>query len=97
MKSLKEIQTMLVRHKEDLKARYGVREIGIFGSYVRGEAREGSDIDILVDFESPLSLLRIVPLENELQDLLGMKVDLVSKRNVRRELEKEIFNEVVFL
>lgn len=97
MKNLKEIQALLAGRKEDLKARYGVREIGIFGSYVRGEVREESDIDVLVDFESPLSLLRIVALENELQDLLGMKVDLVPKKNVRKELEKEILNEVVFL
>lgn len=97
MKNLKEIQALLARYKEDLRARYGVREIGIFGSYVRGEAKEESDVDILVDFENPLSLLRIVALENELQDLLGMKVDLVPKKSVRKELEKEILNEVVLV
>ncbi|MEN3185654.1 MAG: nucleotidyltransferase family protein [Atribacterota bacterium] len=97
MKTLEEIKTLLMKHREDLKTRYGVREIGIFGSYVRGKAGEESDLDILVDFENPLSLLRIVALEHELQDLLGVKVDLVPKKNVRKELEKEILNYVVFL
>ena len=55
MKTLEEIKKILREHKEELKRRFGVKEIGIFGSYVRNEQTEVSDIDILVDFEKPTS------------------------------------------
>jgi uncharacterized protein len=64
-----------------LKQNYQVKDIGIFGSYVRGEQKKKSDIDILVEFEesSKLSLLGFVRLENYLSDILGVKVLLVEK------------------
>jgi predicted nucleotidyltransferase len=50
MKTLEEIKKILKQHKRELKEKYGVKEIGIFGSYVRGEQKKKSDIDILVEF-----------------------------------------------
>jgi len=91
VKKLEEIKSILVQHKENLRERYGVREIEIFGSYIRAEQRDTSDLDILIDFERPVSLLHIVALENDLSDLLGVKVDVVPKKNIRKEL-KEISN-----
>jgi predicted nucleotidyltransferase len=69
-KDLEYIVRILRDHREELCRNYGVRELGIFGSYVRGEQRPDSDVDILVDFDEVPSLLRFVHLENHLSDLL---------------------------
>ncbi|MBN1250345.1 MAG: nucleotidyltransferase family protein [Anaerolineae bacterium] len=80
----------------ELRARYGVQSLGIFGSYVRGEQGHRSDLDILVEFDDrPLSLFDFVRLENELSDALGVKVDLVEKRALRPHIGEHILNEVI--
>ncbi|XCH48411.1 nucleotidyltransferase family protein [Thermodesulfovibrio sp. 3462-1] len=73
MKSLEEIKEKLKELKPYLKERYKVKEIGIFGSYVRGEQREKSDLDILVGFDesAEIGLLEFVHLENFLSVYLG--------------------------
>jgi hypothetical protein len=80
-----------------LKKRYGIKEIGVFGSYVRGE--EGSDLDILVEFEEDtrISLLDFVGIEIYLSDLLGVKVDLVEKSALKPRIGRHILAEVVYL
>ena len=88
---------MLDLHRDDLQARYGVREIGIFGSYVREEQKETSDVDILVEFEKPLGLLSFAGLKNYLSDLLGLEVDLVMKRALKPRIGKRILEEVVYV
>jgi len=75
---------MLADHKEELRQKYKVREIGIFGSVVRGEQREISDVDILVDFEKPIGW-DVVDLADYLEAILGVKVDLVLKGGVVRK------------
>ena len=55
--SFDEVRKIIERHRGELRERYGVKEIGIFGSFVRGEEREDSDIDILVEFEKPIGFL----------------------------------------
>jgi len=96
-KSLDEIKDILKKHKKELREKYGIKEIGIFGSFVRGEERKDSDVDILVDFypESPISLLDFVELENYLTELLGVKVDLVEKSALKPRIGKRILQEVV--
>jgi len=76
-----------------------IKEIGIFGSYVRGEFKEESDLDILVEFatNAKISLLDFVKLENYLSDLLGVKVDLVEKSALKPRIGKHILKEVVYL
>jgi len=75
-----------------------VKEIGIFGSYVRGEEKGRSDLDVLVEFEedAKLSLLDVVGLEIELSDLLGVKVDLVEKKNLKPRIGERILKEVIY-
>lgn len=97
MKSLKEIKEIIGKHKRELRENYGVTETGIFGSYVRGEQKKSSDVDVLVEFEKPVSLLRLVEVENYLSDLLKTKVDLVPKEDIRSELKERILKEVVYL
>ncbi len=93
MNKLTKTKQILKDLKPELKSNYMVKEISIFGSYVREEQTIGSDIDILVEFERPVSLLKIVSLENYLSDILEMKVDIVPKNNIRKELKKYILKE----
>jgi len=97
MKSLEEIKRILQAHKAELRERYGVKKIGIFGSYVRGAARKQSDIDILVEFEVIPGLLKFIELEEYLSHLLGAEVDLVPRDSIREELRGIILKEVVML
>ena len=97
MKTLKEIEKILKENKAILAERFKVKEIGIFGSYVRGEQQEKSDVDILVSFYEPISLLKLVSLENFLTDLTGVKVDIVPKEDIRPELKERILGEVIYL
>jgi len=93
--SLDEIKRVLERHKEELKEKYHVKEIGVFGSFVRNEARKNSDIDLLVEFEKPIGLFQFLELEEYLSDLLGRKVDLVSRKALKPHIGKRILKEVV--
>jgi len=97
--NLEEVKETLARHKEELRKRFKVKEIGIFGSYVKGERKEGSDLDILVEFEedAKLSLLDVAGLEIELSDLLGVKVDLVEKRDLKPYVGQRILKEVIYV
>lgn len=97
MKSVGEIKAIIAGQKGKLKETYRVKEIGIFGSYVRGEQKEKSDLDVLVEFDEPVSLLWLVKVENYLSELLGVKVDLVPKKDVRPELKESILKEAVYL
>jgi len=83
MRTLEDIKEILRRHKEELRELFGVKEIGIFGSYVRGEQTELSDVDILVDFEREIGW-EIVDLKEYLERILGVKVDLISKKGIVR-------------
>ena len=84
-------------HKVILEERYKVKQIGIFGSYVRGEEGRRSDVDILVDFREIPDLLEFISLELYLEKILKKKVDLVDKQGIRRELRRRILGEVVYV
>ena len=76
---------------------YGVKRVGLFGSYVRGEMREDSDIDILVEIEKDISLLDFVGLKLEIEEALGKKVDLVEYNTIKPLLRERILNEQVII
>jgi predicted nucleotidyltransferase len=97
MKTLEEIQQWLVQNKSLLQERYKVKELGVFGSYVRQEQTETSDVDVLVEFSEIPSLLKFVNLENYLSDNLGVKVDLVHKSGLKPRIGERILAEVVYL
>ncbi len=79
-----------------LRGRYGVRSLALFGSFARGEERGSSDLDLLVEFDDrPLTLLEFVALEQELSDLLGVRVDLVEKTALRPRIGQRILSEAV--
>jgi predicted nucleotidyltransferase len=97
MKTLAEIRQLLEAEKPRLAQEYGVRVLGVFGSYVRHEQRPDSDLDILIELERPprITLIGLVELEYNLSDLLGVKVDLVISTNLRKRIGQRILREVV--
>ena len=97
MKTLEEIKQWLVQNKSMLQERYKIRELGIFGSYIRQEQTETSDVDLLVEFSETPSLLKFINLENYLSDNLEVKVDLVHKRGLKPRIGERILAEVVYL
>lgn len=97
MNSLKKIEKELTGHKNVLKKRFHIKKIGFFGSYARGEQNKKSDIDILVEFNRAIGLFEFMDIEEYLQNLLGKKVDLVSKKALKPRIGKRILEEVVYL
>lgn len=92
---LEQYVAVLRAEKAALIERYDVRSLGIFGSYVRGEARPDSDLDVLVEFSTAPTLFEYVRLQNELSDRLGVQVDLVMKSALKPVLGARILEEVV--
>ncbi|MCF8033717.1 MAG: nucleotidyltransferase family protein [Desulfarculaceae bacterium] len=97
MKTMRNIETILSKEKDRLKEEFHVQSIGVFGSYVRGEERQGSDLDLLVEFDEPIGLFRYIELEEHLSELLGVKVDLVTKNALKPRIGKSILQEVVMI
>ncbi|MCQ6253854.1 nucleotidyltransferase family protein [Methanocaldococcus sp.] len=98
MKTLNEIKKILLEHKKELKEKYKIKSIGIFGSYARGEQKETSDIDILIDYYEPISLLKLIELENYLSELIGIKVDVITKNSIQNPyLKKSIEEDLIYI
>jgi len=97
MTDINHIKKVLREHSITLSDRFKVKQIGVFGSYVRGDMHSGSDVDVVVEFSDTISLLKLVSLENYLSELLGMKVDVVPKEDIRIELRDRILGEAVFV
>ena len=91
IKKLKEI-------KDYLRKEYGIENIGLFGSLVRNEQNESSDIDLLIEIQAEmLSLIKYMKLKFFLEDILGRKVDLVLKRAIKPRLRERILKEVIYV
>lgn len=95
MRRLDEIRTTLKKHKPELADRFKVKKIGVFGSYVREEEEETSDIDILVDLFEPIGW-EIIDLKEFLEEILGIEVDLVTVKALKPELSDIILKEAVY-
>ncbi len=95
MKNLEEIKKAINKHKLFLKEKFEVKSIGIFGSYLRGEQSEQSDIDILIEFHSVIDLFEFIKLENFLSEVLDGKVDLVMKDTLKPRIKDRILKEAV--
>lgn len=95
MKDLQEVIAEMRRLQPELRRRYPIREMGVFGSWVRGEQTEGSDIDVLVDLDDGVTLIDFVGLQLALADALGVRVDLVMKEGLKPRIGERILSEVV--
>ncbi|MCK5505728.1 MAG: nucleotidyltransferase family protein [Thermodesulfovibrionia bacterium] len=97
MRNITELKQILYEHKNSLKKEYMIKEIGIFGSYIKHAEQETSDIDILVDFQKAVDLLTFVHLKNYLSELLKVDVDLVMKKALKPKIGERILKEVVYI
>ena|SRR3990172_13356871 len=97
MKNLEEIRGVIASHMGVLQSRDKVKTIGVFGSYVRGEQKERSDVDILVEYTRTPDFFKFLELEEYLADILGVKVDLVTRDALKPYIGKRILDEVVYL
>jgi uncharacterized protein len=96
VKSHAQIERALRQHLPELRRRFKVRRIGVFGSFVRGEQRMRSDLDILVEYSETPSLLAVVALKRHLTELTGEKVDLVPTSALKPAYRQTILDEVVY-
>jgi len=95
MKDLQTVIAELRRLQPELRTRYPIREMGVFGSWVRGEQTDDSDLDVLVDLDDGVTLIDFVRLQLALADALGVRVDLVMKDGLKPRIGERILSEVV--
>jgi len=95
MKTKKEIKYILKKNKPFLKKKFKVDEIGIFGSFARGDESKGSDVDILVRFSDSIGW-EFIDLKEYLEQILGLEVDLVTIKSLKPQLKDIILSEVVY-
>jgi predicted nucleotidyltransferase len=93
--TLRRSVAILKKELPELAARYRVKSLGVFGSYVNKHATRRSDLDILVEFDKTPNLFEFMDLEEHLERVLKVKVDLVSRQALRGEIGKRILDEVV--
>ena len=80
-----------------LKEKYHVKKLGVFGSVARNEQSPESDVDILVEFESPVGFFDFIRMENFLTGVLKMKVDLITRKALKSAIKEEVLKEVVYV
>ncbi len=97
MKTIKEIKNVLSKHKEELKQKYKVRKIGVFGDYVKGGPARKTTIDILVYFEKPIGIFEFMDLEKYFKNVLKAEIDLVSEEVLKTQIGKYITDKVVYV
>lgn len=93
-----QVRKILSEHKNEIRKKYGVIILGVFGSYARGEQKEVSDVDILVELERPIGL-KLFDLWDELERLLGLKVDILTIGAIKQKslLRKSIEEDLIYV
>jgi predicted nucleotidyltransferase len=97
MQTIDQIKELIRQNKDDLRLQYGVREIGIFGSFAKGTQKAGSDLDILIEFEKPIGFVRFMRLESRLSELFGIRVELVTKNALKPYIGQRILRDVIYV
>ncbi len=92
---LEQAVSILREHLPEIRRRYSVRSLGVFGSYVSGKQHMRSDLDVLVEFETVPSLFGFMDLKDYLSELVGVKVDLVMKKALKPAIGERILAEVI--
>lgn len=96
MRTLQDIESVLNSHKSRLFKEYAIKSMAIFGSYSRKEQNESSDLDILVDFSGQIGI-RFIDLAEELENIIGFKVDLVSRKGIKEKYLRSIEEELIYV
>ncbi|MDA1060176.1 MAG: nucleotidyltransferase family protein [bacterium] len=96
MHSTEEIKGALQSKKQELQDKYKIKTIAIFGSYARGEQKKESDLDVMVEFYEPLGL-EFIDLANELEEIVGTRVDLVSKSGVKPKYFAVLSQDLIYV
>jgi predicted nucleotidyltransferase len=96
-KSRDEVLRILASQKPLLLANYGLTDLGIFGSYARGQQTEGSDLDLLVDYEKAPTLFKLIELRDYLSQLLMLRVDIVTRNGLKSRIRDRVLAEVIYL
>lgn len=91
----RKIMRVLRSQLPELQQRYGVKYLGVFGSYIRGDYKPKSDLDILVEFDYPPTLFQFIAIEQQLSKLTGVEVDLVMKKVLKPDIGRQILTEVI--
>ena len=95
--SLEDIREIIEQHRSELKRQFHVDRIGVFGSYARGTQKKRSDIDFLVTFDKEISMMELGGLYAFLQEIVGDRIDVVHKDDIRPEFRKNIIKEVLYI
>ncbi len=96
MYTLQNILQILRQHKPELQRKYPISRLGVFGSYARREATEKSDIDIAVEISGPMGL-NFVAMTDEIEELLGIKTDVVPKRSIKPQYLPYVEKDIVYV
>lgn len=96
MRSLQEIKNTLANNRNKLLQDYPIKSMAIFGSYARSEQNGSSDLDILVEFSDKIGI-RFIDLAEDLEKIIGFKVDLVSKNGIKDKYLKLINADLIFV
>ncbi len=86
----------IAAHLRDLKERFRIRRIGIFGSFASGSEREESDVDVLVEFSKPVDIFTFLELKEHLEKLLDRRVDLVTEKALKPPIRDEVLKQVLY-
>ncbi len=96
MKNIKEIISLLNTNRQILYSKYSIKSLAIFGSYARKENNEQSDLDLIVEFKDKIGV-KFIDLADELESILGLKIDLVSKNGIKEKYFKTIESDLIYV
>ncbi len=94
---LQDIENAIKKIKPELEQKFGIKKIGIFGSYSKGLANEESDIDLIVDIKHPIGLIRFIQIEQYLTDILNRKVDLLTFQGIKPYIKQDILKDIKYV
>lgn len=95
MLTLQQIIQILRQHKQELQMKYPISNLGVFGSYARGEATEESDIDIAVEIDGPMGL-NFIQMADEIESLFGKKTDVVPMRAIKPQYLESVKKDIIY-
>ena len=95
--SLDEIKGVIEQHRTELKSQFHVEKIGVFGSYARGDQKKRSDVDFLVSFDKAINYIELAGLKIYIEEITGLKSDVVPSHNLRPEFLENVYKEVVYI